>query len=364
MTNQILSINGKSLGTTSASTRVGLIRGIEDGAMILVESKTTVEQKTTVQPTKETKPQTEAEKPVDKPNMSYCKHGPNGKCLNCASVGLDKKETTAPVGKCTHGPHGRCLNCINSDVKKNSDEEKYLSVENPPRRCNHGSNGRCLNCAIKDTSEAKHLSFDDYVDKNFAKCRNHKKNAKCQNCLVDIAVDFKIKPNCKNHEPYPKGMCSQCIPPSINVKRQEYRHVDYAEFMNFSEISRFIRNWMDTGYQRVGILYGYFAEDPIYEKGVRAVVEVVYEPPQENKYNESILLDNPYEAQIEQIVAALGFERVGFVFTTFNKSAFLTNDEMVRAAQFQERFSIEHPIGMTVSKQITLVLRGGLISGS
>ena len=322
-----------------------------------------VEPKTPQISAKESMPEVEVAKPADKPHPSHCNHGPNGKCLNCASVGIGKEETKAPPGKCTHGPHGRCLNCINSEVKKGNDEEKYLSVGESPKMCNHGPNGRCLNCAIRDTSEAKHVSFDEFVDKNFAKCRNHKKNAKCQNCLVDLAVDFKIKPNCKNHEPYPKGMCSQCIPPSINVKRQEYRHVDYAEFMNSGEISRFVRNWMETGYQRVGVLYGYFAEDPIYEKGVRAVVEVLYEPPQENKYNETVLLDNPYQGQIDKIVGALGFERVGLVFSTFNKKVFLTNEEMIRAAQMQEQFSIQHPIGMAVSKQITLVLRGDLTSG-
>jgi nuclear protein localization family protein 4 len=179
---------------------------------------------------------------------------------------------------------------------------------------------------------------------------------------VDLAVEFKIKPNCKNHEPYPKGMCSQCIPPSINVRQQEYRHVDYAEFMNFQEISRFIKNWLETGFQRVGVLYGYYAEDPVYEKGVRAIVEVLYEPPQENKYNETILLDDPAQIQLEQIINNLGFERLGFVFTTFNKSAFLTSHEFLRAAQLQERYGVNHPIGMKVSKQVTLVLRGELIS--
>jgi len=29
----------------------------------------------------------------------------------------------------------------------------------------------------------------------------------------------------------------------------------------------------------VGYLYGYYAEDPVYNKGVRAIIEAIYEPP-------------------------------------------------------------------------------------
>lgn len=32
--------------------------------------------------------------------------------------------------------------------------------------------------------------------------------------------------------------------------------------------------------QKIGLLYGYFSEDPNYKDGVRAIVEALYEPPQ------------------------------------------------------------------------------------
>lgn len=370
------------------STRISIAKEFDDGVLLYVESKNfqpqtiqqneqkvekvekvQVNQKCTHGPNGRCLNCPEIEKKdankTENQKRSNCLHGPNGKCLNCIANNESKEDDKKQlIGKCNHGPNGKCMNCINDTPKTDKNEEKYLSTGNEQKKCQHGPNGRCLNCAIKDTSEAKHLSFDEFVDRNFAKCRSHSKNAKCQNCFIDLAVDYKIKLNCKNHEPYPKGMCSQCIPPSINVKRQEYRHVDYVQFVNFSEISRFIKNWMETGFQRVGILYGYFAEDPVYEKGVRAIVEILYEPPQENKYNESILLPDPFSGQIDKIIEGLGFERIGFVFTTFSKTTFLTNEEMIRAARFQEEFSIQHPIGMNVSKQVTLVLRGMIISGS
>ena len=49
----------------------------------------------------------------------------------------------------------------------------------------------------------------------------------------------------------------------------------------------------------MGILYGYYCEDPIYEKGVRAVIESIYEPPQINDINDTQLLEDPNENLVE-----------------------------------------------------------------
>ena len=112
----------------------------------------------------------------------------------------------------------------------------------------------------------------------------------------------------------------------------------------------------------MGLLYGYFAEDPVYEKGVRAVIEVLYEPPQENSFNRSELLPDAFENHVEAITSGLGFEKLGIVFTTFNKDVFLSSEEMINSAKVQEKYKVLHPIGLEVSKQITVVLRGNFIS--
>lgn len=83
-------------------------------------------------------------------------------------------------------------------------------------------------------------------------------------------------------------MCNKCIPPSVVVKRQEYRHVDYVEFMNIEQISNFIKFWVQKKHmaeQRVGFLYGYYAEDPHYKGGIRVIVEAIYEPKQKGTYS-------------------------------------------------------------------------------
>jgi nuclear protein localization family protein 4 len=51
--------------------------------------------------------------------------------------------------------------------------------------------------------------------------------------------------------------------------------------MNYSDIKGFLSNWVSNNYmlQRIGMLYGYYSEDPNYKDGVRAIIEAVYEPP-------------------------------------------------------------------------------------
>lgn len=224
-----------------------------------------------------------------------CNHGINGRCLNCNSVKSEIKEekTNEKPSKnnCQHGPNGKCINCFQELDQSSENYVKKKSIG----KCDHGPNAKCLNCLVIENVNTKHLSFDYFIDKNYAKCTNHSEDQKCNNCLVDLEFDYKIKKDCPNHEPYPKGMCSKCVPPLIKMKRQQYRHVDYTQFMNVSETQNFIQYWLKSLNQRVGILYGYYAEDPIYDKGVRAVIEAVYEPPQENHFNDSIILQDPFQ---------------------------------------------------------------------
>jgi len=56
------------------------------------------------------------------------------------------------------------------------------------------------------------------------------------------------------------------MPQTANLKRQMYRHVDFVEFINIEEIQSFVSYWQSNSCleQRVGYLYGYYAEDPNY----------------------------------------------------------------------------------------------------
>jgi nuclear protein localization family protein 4 len=59
------------------------------------------------------------------------------------------------------------------------------------------------------------------------------------------------------------------MPPTANLARQAYRHVDYVQFMNLQEINDFMTYWSrDFSRQRIGYLYGYYAKDSNYPVNV------------------------------------------------------------------------------------------------
>ena len=258
-------------------------------------------------------------------------------------------EREAAKPSCSHGPNQRCLKCMEAPPKSSE------TVDKPKPKCTHGPEAKCLECLTVDQA-VKHLSFDEYIARNYARCRNHAAGQRCTNCLIDLRFDYTPKP-CRNHEPYPRGMCSSCMPPAIAVQRQPYRHVDYAQFNNSPEIQQLISYWLKAQKQRVATLFGYYAEDPVYERGVRAVVEALYEPPQANELNATALQQDPFAGYVERIAEALGFERLGWLFTTHSRDVFLSADEMISAAQQQAQHRVAHPCGLEVSKQITVVFR-------
>ena len=98
------------------------------------------------------------------------------------------------------------------------------------------------------------------------KCKDlHPSDARCHNCLPPTQISYKLKKDCKNHAPFPLGLCTKCVPPTANLTRQQYRHVDYVQFMNFNEIKNFMESWSSNfGVQKVGYLYGYYSRDPNY----------------------------------------------------------------------------------------------------
>lgn len=79
-------------------------------------------------------------------------------------------------------------------------------------------------------------------------------------------------------------------------------------------------------------MYGYYAEDPVYYKGVWSIVEFIYEPQQENQFNETILLRDYSQASVDKIAEALGLERIGWAFTTMMNDVFLSSKEILQAA--------------------------------
>lgn len=152
-------------------------------------------------------------------------------------------------------------------------------------------------------------------------------------------------------------MTMDTMPPSINMKRQDYRHVDYVQFMNSSEISNFVNYWLNSFEERVGWLYGYYAEDPDYELGIRAIVEAIYEPPQHGTYNNVEIHQDPFQPQVDLVASSLGMQKIGWIYTSRDHDVFMSPAHIMKAAQFQNEHLVTHQLGFKVPKFITVVLK-------
>lgn len=115
--------------------------------------------------------------------------------------------------KCRHGPNQKCVNCLG--VTKENAETAALK-----HLCQHPPGGKCPNCMKADQTVFKHESFDNWIVEQRKKCeKSHPSNAKCQNCTFVQNVSYKVDYNCKNHKPYPLGMCNKCVPPAVVLNR-------------------------------------------------------------------------------------------------------------------------------------------------
>ena len=160
------------------------------------------------------------------------------------------------------------------------------------------------------------------------------------------------------------------MPPSVTLTHQPFRHVDHLEFMNVPEIQEFVRNWQINLHmvtQRCGWMYGYYIEDPNYEGGYRAVVEGVYEPPQQC-IDDCAVLDekDSFLSTADAVANALGLERIGLIFTSLGRDAdhLMTSREVVRAAKLQIGHETrEHYTHYALSKFCTCITHPNMAEG-
>lgn len=272
-----------------------------------------------------------------------------------------KKPDAQYLRNCAHGPGQRCINCLVREEAKRKEESKETepAKEDLSWMCTHPKGVTCIKC-LKDNFVAgiKHVSFEHYMANRKAKCE-HPPEATCIACLPPAEFSYKLKPGCLKHKPYPLGVCNSCMPQTATLARQPYRHVDYVQLMCVPEVTNFVRYWQESHHmqQRAGRLYGYYAEDPNYPEGIRAVVEAIYEPPQIGEMNGFQLLNDPDSELVDYMAAALDLESIGWVFTTINHDAYLSSHEVREAARLQQAHVVDHPAGCKVSKFVTVVLK-------
>lgn len=131
------------------------------------------------------------------------------------------------------------------------------------------------------------------------------------------------------------------FPPPLTLDMQKYRHVDHLEYQGADELKQFVGYWQkhEMLTQRVGFMYGYYIKDATYDDGIRAVLEAIYEPPQRSEGARPLLLEDPLLETVDGVAAALGLERIGWIFTSLPRDQLLTSYDLMQAAKFQNEFA-------------------------
>ncbi|KAI7903927.1 NPL4 family-domain-containing protein [Cokeromyces recurvatus] len=255
-----------------------------------------------------------------------------------------------------------------------------------PKFCRHGDNAMCdycmplepYNAKYLEENKIKHMSFHAYL-RQLSAAQQSINNAASSNSIPPLEEqNFKVKVPCTGgHAPWPEGICTKCQPSAITLQSQTYRMVDHVEFSSASLIDSFLNYWRSSGSQRFGYLYGRYEPYLDIPLGIKAVVEAIYEPPQED-HSDGIKLALPWqeEAKINQVAKACGLVPVGMIFSDLMddgtgkgsviakrhvNSYFLSSLECIFAAEMQRRHpnACKHSAsGQFSSKFVTCVISG------
>ncbi|KAH8311816.1 hypothetical protein KR044_008176 [Drosophila immigrans] len=245
-------------------------------------------------------------------------------------------------------------NVIEDDVDQQLfKSDGTIKRDRDTKLCHHNANGRCVHCSpLEPYDESylkehniKHLSFHSYLRKQTSGMDHGK-------YFVFDDINCRIKPGCREHPPWPKGICSKCQPSAITLNRQTYRHVDNVMFENTKIVERFLNYWRTTGHQRMGYLYGTYEQHADVPLGIRAKVAAIYEPPQESSRDSINICPDEGADEVEAVANALGLKKIGWIFTDLiTKDAtagtvkqirgiethFLTAQECITAGELQNR---------------------------
>lgn len=250
------------------------------------------------------------------------------------------------------------------------------------RFCTHAANGMCDYCMPLEPYNAlyhkehaiKHLSYHAYL-----KQITPKSSSSATSSLPPLTpLSYKVKIPCPSgHPSWPAGICTSCQPSAITLQSQPFRMVDHLEIASTDIIDRFLHAWRSTGYQRFGWLIGRYQPYDKVPMGVKAVVETIYEPPQEGELD-GVTLGFPWEEEprIRELAASAStpLTIVGYIFSDLTPtpedhtkniykrhpgSFYMSSLEAIFAATMQRSNPVpsrSSPTGQFASRLVTAIL--------
>lgn len=157
----------------------------------------------------------------------------------------------------------------------------------------------------------KHLSFYSW----FKKLKDSSNTALPASSLLEESK-YTVDLNCPYHAPFPEAICTKCQPSAIILRQQPFRMVDHVEFSHPRLIDDFLAGWRSTGFQRFGWLIGkYDSYTDHVPLGIKAVVEYIYEPPQDGSIDGFQLLETEINARFMSIFQSMSLDVIGMIYT-------------------------------------------------